>query len=33
MTGDLPIRSGDVSLPAYKQYVAKYPGVATFVPT
>ena len=31
MTGDLPIRSGDVSLPAYKQYTAKYPGVSTFV--
>ena len=31
MTGDLPIRSGDVNLPAFKQYVAKYPGVATFV--
>ena len=31
MTGDLPIRSGDVNLPAFKQYFAKYPGEAMFV--
>jgi multiple sugar transport system substrate-binding protein len=31
MTGDLPIRSGDTQLAAYKQYVSKYPGVATYV--
>jgi multiple sugar transport system substrate-binding protein len=30
-TGDLPIRSSDLKLPGYAAYVAKYPGVATFV--
>jgi multiple sugar transport system substrate-binding protein len=30
-TGDLPIRSSDLKLPGYGAYVAKYPGVATFV--
>jgi multiple sugar transport system substrate-binding protein len=30
-TGDLPIRSSDLKLPGYSAYVAKYPGVATFV--
>jgi multiple sugar transport system substrate-binding protein len=30
-TGDLPIRSSDLKLPGYAAYIAKYPGVATFV--
>jgi multiple sugar transport system substrate-binding protein len=30
-TGDLPIRASITKLPAYAQYVKKYPGVATFV--
>ena len=30
-TGDLPIRSSDLKLPGYAAYLAKYPGVATFV--
>lgn len=30
-TGDLPIRASQADLPAYQQYVAKYPGVEKFV--
>jgi multiple sugar transport system substrate-binding protein len=31
MTGDLPIRATVMKLPGYKQFVAKYPGVGTWV--
>ena len=31
MTGDLPIRASVMKLPGYKQFVAKYPGVGTWV--
>ena len=31
MTGDLPIRESVTKLPGYKQFVAKYPGVAVWV--
>jgi multiple sugar transport system substrate-binding protein len=31
LTGDLPIRQSDTSLPGYPAYIAKYPGVQTFV--
>jgi multiple sugar transport system substrate-binding protein len=31
MTGDLPIRASVTRLPGYKQFVAKYPGVAVWV--
>jgi multiple sugar transport system substrate-binding protein len=30
-TGDLPIRASVTDLPAYQQYVKRYPGVSTFV--
>ena len=30
-TGDLPIRASETKLPGYAAYVAKYPGVSTFV--
>ncbi|MGN6378107.1 MAG: ABC transporter substrate-binding protein [Gaiellales bacterium] len=30
-TGDLPTRASVVNLPQYKQYLAKYPGIGTFV--
>jgi multiple sugar transport system substrate-binding protein len=31
MTGDLPIRDDVQKLPAYKQYIAKYPGISVWV--
>ncbi|MDQ6816595.1 MAG: ABC transporter substrate-binding protein [Actinomycetota bacterium] len=31
MTGDLPIRAATTKLPGFKQYLAKYPGVAVWV--
>jgi multiple sugar transport system substrate-binding protein len=30
-TGDLPIRASQVKQPDYKSYIAKYPGISTFV--
>jgi multiple sugar transport system substrate-binding protein len=30
-TGDLPTRASETKLPAYKAYLAKYPGDAVFV--
>jgi multiple sugar transport system substrate-binding protein len=31
MTGALPIRESDLKLPAYKRFVAKYPGIGVWV--
>jgi multiple sugar transport system substrate-binding protein len=31
MTGDLPIRESVTKLPGFKEYLAKYPGIATWV--